>query len=324
MGGLGRGVGAVRAGRTKLKRCESCGKPFDPRFTGHRYCSRECYETERRFLERLRFDQHRIWDWNRIGAAIALAVALLAGCKPRPAAQIPEPVGSNTYLVYDGEKLVWRELVGGPSGAIDTVSHPGEIELIPAATAKYLRSPVTYASEPAEGQLVVYGPKGSSDQAVTASGLSAEVLGIENGILVPGKLPPPPAPQQPGRAILGWTGDSYVQAGARVFLTFGSLTPAGGSNRMFAMPAGGRITGMTVATRTLQPSSGPLAVTLARGGAAIEPGLRVTVPEGAPAGVRHATGSVEVAPGDLVGVEVVNSASGNSAYLNSVSVVFEF
>jgi hypothetical protein len=303
--------------------CECCGESFEPRFVWQKYCSRECYELERKFRERLRFDQSKVWDWNRLIPALIVLAAILAGCKsPRPRAEIPDPVGANVWLAYDGKQLVWMPIVGGPSGAIDSTSHFGEIELLSAATARYLRSPVSYAKTPAEGAVVLFGPAGATEQAIQASGMNADAVGIANGVLIPAKLPAPPAPEA-GRMVFGWTGDTYAAAGAKVYVTWGSMTPAGASNRVFAMPIAGRFTRLVVSTRGGQAASGALEFAVAKAGVAAA-GLQVIVAASAPAGVFASDGGVDIAVNDLVQIEITNRATANSAYFNAITAVFEY
>jgi hypothetical protein len=335
-----------------VRECRNCRKEFEPRLNWQRYCRMQCRLLARRFIARLRFGRHRIWEavpqpsayelemaWyerfrrqrRRTWILVALAV-LISGCvkTPQPRAEIPDPpANQKVWLAFDGQKLVWMPLTGGPSGAIDATSHFGEIELVNEATAKYIRSPVTYAKQPVAGQLAVYGPPGASEQAIQASGMSAKLLGIERGVLIEGKVdqpeptPPEPAPSVPGRAILGWTNDTYVAAGKKFYVSWGSMGHAGAPNRVFAMPVSGRLTRLMVATRSTQPSTGALEFRISKSGVA-QAGLEVILLAGAAAGVFAADGSVDVAANDLVQVEITNHAAANSAYINAITAVFEY
>lgn len=257
-------------------------------------------------------------NWCNVLQHGAILILLLAvGCKvPRRYVEVPEPTAKNVWLAWDGEKLVWLPIVGGPSGALDATSHFGEIELAQAPAAKYLLTPVNYAKDVQPGQLVTYGPA-TDGQAIQPSGMSAKLLGIERGVLIEGKVEQPPTPSGSGRTILGWTGNTYVAAGGRQYVTWGSLGLAPDeATRAFVMPIAGRLTRIAVSTRTAQPATGTLEFMVR--------GLKVTVPAGAAAGVYAADNTVNVAGGDLVQVEVVNRATSNSAYVTAVTAVFEY
>jgi hypothetical protein len=256
--------------------------------------------------------------------ALAALTLLAASCHkaPRPRVEIPDPVGQkNVWLAYDGEKLVWMPIVGGPSGAIDTTSHFGEVELVAPPTAKYLRSPVSYAKEPAAGQLVVFGPAGASEQAIEASGMSAPYLAIDGGILKAAK-----APESTGGMglIFGWTGDQAVAANATWYAGFGSK--ALGSNaatNVFPMPVAGKFTQLLIAIRNTQPASGTLEVGFAKAGEPLA-GIKLTLAAGSVSAVYSATGEVPVAQKDLVQIQLVNGATANSAAVVAMSAVFEY
>src|SRR5262245_12139340 len=120
-------------------------------------------------------------------------LSFLTAChRQRSQIDVPDPTQAHSVLTWDGQAYQWRLLTGGPSGAIDATSHPFEIELVPAAAAKYLRSPVSYAKAPAPGQLAIFGPAGAGEQAIEASGMTAKLIGIDNGRLVEGIVDVPP------------------------------------------------------------------------------------------------------------------------------------
>jgi hypothetical protein len=130
---------------------------------------------------------------------------IVSGCvKPGPRTQIdvPEPTVPHSILAWDGTKYVWAQIVGGPSGAIavDPTRAPWEIDMVPVPAAKYIQAPTYTTVQPgaAAGQVVTVGPEGSAWQSVIPSGMTAKLLGINNGVLVEGKLPPPePVSPQP-------------------------------------------------------------------------------------------------------------------------------
>src|SRR5262245_24204492 len=263
-------------------------------------------------------------DGLRGVAVLLIAMCLIVSCaKPGARVSIPEPTQANVWLAWDGTKAVWMPITGGPSGAIDATTHIGEIELVAvaAAAARYLVTPVSYAKDVQAGQLVTYGPA-TDGQAIQASGMSAKLVGIERGVLIEGKVDQQPQPGGPGRAILGWTGSTNLAAGAKSYVTWGSLGLASDDAiRVFPMPLAGRFTRLVASTRGAQPATGALEFALAKAGVA--QALKVIVPAGAAAGVFAADGSVDIAANDVVQVEITNRAQSTSPNFTAVTAVFE-